>query len=259
MASLNPDEYSLLEQQARANFALADVQYKRYQKLRKDQVVSEQDFDEAKANHNSAKAQWNQAKANLRYTKLVAPYDGTISYIPAENHEYVAAKEGVMNIQSNQLLKVIFQVPDYLLNRYTQGSDVSARMVFDAFPEQSFDLTFQEIDTEADPKTGSYKVTMVMERPSEIGLLPGMSGNAYLLSKNAGATKIPNSALLEENGKTYVWRVDEQGIVSKAAIEMNDKNQVLAGLNDGDQIIISGVSVIEPGIKVRAWIKERGL
>ncbi|MCS0344806.1 efflux RND transporter periplasmic adaptor subunit [Vibrio diabolicus] len=259
LASLNPDEYSLLEQQARANFALADVQYKRYQKLRKDQVVSEQDFDEAKANHNSAKAQWNQAKANLRYTKLVAPYDGTISYIPAENHEYVAAKEGVMNIQSNQLLKVIFQVPDYLLNRYTQGSDVSARMVFDAFPEQSFDLTFQEIDTEADPKTGSYKVTMVMDRPSEIGLLPGMSGNAYLLSKNAGATKIPNSALLEENGKTYVWRVDEQGIVSKAAIEMNDKNQVLAGLNDGDQIIISGVSVIEPGIKVRAWIKERGL
>lgn len=259
LASLNPDEYSLLEQQARANFALADVQYKRYQKLRKDQVVSEQDFDEAKANHNSAKAQWNQAKANLRYTKLVAPYDGTISYIPAENHEYVAAKEGVMNIQSNQLLKVIFQVPDYLLNRYTQGSDVSARMVFDAFPEQSFDLTFQEIDTEADPKTGSYKVTMVMERPSEIGLLPGMSGNAYLLSKSAGATKIPNSALLEENGKTYVWRVDEQGIVSKAAIEMNDKNQVLAGLNDGDQIIISGVSVIEPGIKVRAWIKERGL
>ncbi|KOY47138.1 acriflavin resistance protein [Vibrio parahaemolyticus] len=259
LASLNPDEYSLLEQQARANFALADVQYKRYQKLRKDQVVSEQDFDEAKANHNSAKAQWNQAKANLRYTKLVAPYDGTISYIPAENHEYVAAKEGVMNIQSNQLLKVIFQVPDYLLNRYTQGSDVSARMVFDAFPEQSFDLTFQEIDTEADPKTGSYKVTMVMERPAEIGLLPGMSGNSYLLSKNAGATKIPNSALLEENGKTYVWRVDEQGIVSKAAIEMNDKNQVLAGLNDGDQIIISGVSVIEPGIKVRAWIKERGL
>ncbi|NMU87477.1 efflux RND transporter periplasmic adaptor subunit, partial [Vibrio parahaemolyticus] len=84
-------------------------------------------------------------------------------------------------------------------------------------------------------------------------------GNAYLLSKSAGATKIPNSALLVENGKTYVWRVDEQGIVSKAAIEMNDKNQVLAGLNDGDQIIISGVSVIEPGIKVRAWIKERGL
>lgn len=32
LAVLNPDEYSLLEKQARANFALADVQYKRYKK-----------------------------------------------------------------------------------------------------------------------------------------------------------------------------------------------------------------------------------
>ncbi|MGR5131925.1 efflux RND transporter periplasmic adaptor subunit [Vibrio alfacsensis] len=259
LAMLNPDEYTLLERQARANFTLADVQYKRYKKLRKDQVVSEQDFDQAKANHNSAKAQWDQAKANLRYTKLVAPYDGTISYLPAENHEYVAAKAGVMNIQTNQVLKVIFQLPDHLLTRFSQGADASASMTFDAFPEQAFELTFQEIDTEADPKTGSYKVTMVMARPEDIGILPGMSGTAHLVSANASATKIPDSALFEQEGKTCVWRVNEQGIVEKAVVTLNEKQQVLEGLEDGDQIIISGVNVIEPGIKVREWIKERGL
>ncbi|MGR5238223.1 efflux RND transporter periplasmic adaptor subunit [Vibrio alfacsensis] len=259
LAMLNPDEYTLLERQARANFTLADVQYKRYKKLRKDQVVSEQDFDQAKANHNSAKAQWDQAKANLGYTKLVAPYDGTISYLPAENHEYVAAKAGVMNIQTNQVMKVIFQLPDHLLTRFTQGADASASMMFDAFPGQSFELTFQEIDTEADPKTGSYKVTMVMARPEDIGILPGMSGTAHLISANASATKIPDSALFEQEGKTCVWRVDEQGIVEKVVVTLNDKQQVLDGLDDGDQIIISGVNVIEPDIKVREWIKERGL
>ncbi|MCV5641153.1 efflux RND transporter periplasmic adaptor subunit, partial [Escherichia coli] len=35
--------------------------------------------------------------------------------------------------------------------------------------------------------------------------------------------------------------------------------QILQGLADGDQIIISGINVSEPGIKVRAWVKERGL
>ncbi|MFA0026825.1 biotin/lipoyl-binding protein, partial [Vibrio sp. 10N.261.49.A5] len=49
LATLNPDEYQLLEKQARANFKLADVQYQRSIKLRKDRVVSEQDFDQAKA------------------------------------------------------------------------------------------------------------------------------------------------------------------------------------------------------------------
>jgi len=259
LASLNPDEYTLLAKQAEAQYRLADVQFQRYKKLRKDKVVSEQDFDEAKAKRNSARATLEQAQANLRYTRLVAPYDGTVSIVPAEAHEYIAAKEGVMNIQTTQLMKVIFQLPDHLLNRFASGLNLTAHMTFDAFPENQYELTFQEVDTEADPKTGSYKVTMVMERPEDVGILPGMAGTIHVAVESTGATRIPTSALMEENGQTYVWRVDSQGIVTKAQVDLNDKRQVQNGLNEGDQIVISGVNGIEPGIKVREWIKERGL
>lgn len=259
LASLNPDEYTLLAKQAEAQYRLADVQYQRYKKLRKDKVVSEQDFDEAKAKRNSARATLEQAQANLRYTRLVAPYKGTISIVPAEAHEYIAAKEGVMNIQTTQLMKVIFQLPDHLLNRFASGLNLTANMTFDAFPESQYELMFQEVDTEADPKTGSYKVTMVMERPEDVGILPGMAGSIHVAVESTGATRIPQSALMKENGQTYVWRVDSQGIVAKALVELNDKQQVQSGLNEGDQIVISGVNGIESGIKVREWIKERGL
>ncbi|EKO3905924.1 efflux RND transporter periplasmic adaptor subunit [Vibrio fluvialis] len=262
LAKINPDEYALLEKQAKANFVLADVQYKRYQKLREDKVVSEQDFDQAQANHNSAKATWEQAKANLSYTQLLAPYDGTISIIPAENFEYVAAKQGVMNIQTNQILKVIFLLPDHLLNRFTRGdgsNDVQATMVFDSFPDMTFPLQFQEIDTEADPQTGSYKVTMVMERPADVGILPGMAGTVRASVAKGSASTVPLTALFEQDGKQFVWRVDNEGIVSQVPVELNDKRQVLSGLNDGDRIVISGVSSIQAGIKVREWVKERGL
>ncbi|GLT19354.1 multidrug resistance protein [Vibrio zhanjiangensis] len=259
LASLNPDEYSLLARRAEAQFRLADVQYERYKKLRIDKVVSEQDFDQAKANHNSAKATLEQAKANLRYTKLVAPYDGTVSIIPAETYQYVAAKQGVMNIQTNRLMKVQFQLPDHLLNRFASGINLVATMKFDAFPDNIYALTFQEIDTEADPKTGSYKVTMVMERPLDVGILPGMAGEVNVKVDSTGATKIPSSAVFEENGKTCVWRVDSSGVVEKVSIVLDEKRQVKNGLNDGDRIIVSGVKGIEPGIKVREWIKERGL
>ncbi|KII75583.1 efflux RND transporter periplasmic adaptor subunit [Vibrio renipiscarius] len=259
LATLNPDEYQLLAQQAQAQYRLADVQYQRYRKLRQDKVVSEQDFDQAKANRNSARATLDQANANLRYTQLRAPYEGTISIIPAENHEYIAAKQGVMNIQTNQLIKVFFQLPDHLLNRFSSGVDPQASMIFDAFPESQYPLTFQEIDTEADPKTGSYKVTMIMERPNNVGILPGMSGSVRVIAASSSATRIPASALFNENGKTCVWRVNAQGIVEKAAVELNDLRQVLSGLEDGDQVVISGVTGIQAGIKVREWVKERGL
>ncbi|ASU22128.1 efflux RND transporter periplasmic adaptor subunit [Vibrio qinghaiensis] len=259
LASLNPDEYALLEKQAQANFMLANVQFERYKKLRKDKVVSEQDFDQAQANHNSARAMWEQAKANLRYTQLIAPYDGTISIIPAENHEYIAAKQGVMNIQTNQILKVVFQLPDHLLSRFANGARFVASIQFDSFPDREFELQFQEIDTEADPKTGSYRVSMIMDRPSDIGILPGMVGTVRVASVQVSATHIPRSALLVEEGKISVWRVNEQGIVEKSQVELNDKEQVISGLKDGDRIVISGVNRISPGMKVREWIKERGL
>ncbi|MCW8347023.1 MULTISPECIES: efflux RND transporter periplasmic adaptor subunit [Vibrio] len=259
LASLNPDEYLLLEKQAKANFRLADVQYQRALKLRKEKVVSEQDYDQANANMKSARASWSQAKANLSYAQLVAPYDGTISIIPADNFEYIQAKEGVMNIQSNQLLKVIFQLPDYLLNRFQGKNQIDASMAFDAFPSNQYELTFQEIDTEADPKTGSYKVTMVMERPTDIGILPGMAGQVSVIAKSEAATVIPVSALFVENDKQCVWKVGDDGIVEKVAVELNEKRQVITGLEDGDKIVISGVQGIEAGIKVREWIKERGL
>ncbi|MBU2897888.1 efflux RND transporter periplasmic adaptor subunit [Vibrio hepatarius] len=259
LASLNPDEYSLLAKQAEAQFRLADVQYERYKKLRIDKVVSEQDFDQAKANHNSAKASLEQAQANLRYTKLVAPYNGTVSIIPAETYQYIAAKQGVMNIQTNQLIKILFQLPDHLLNRFASGVNLTASMKFDAFPDNDYVLTFQEVDTEADPKTGSYKVTMVMERPLDVGILPGMAGEVNVKVDSLGATRIPNTAVFEQNGETCVWRVDSSGVVEKVSIVLDEKRQVKRGLEDGDRIIISGVNDIESGIKVREWVKERGL
>ena len=41
LATINPDEYRLLQKQAQAQYRLIDVQYQRIKKLRKDQVVSE--------------------------------------------------------------------------------------------------------------------------------------------------------------------------------------------------------------------------
>ncbi len=259
LAVLNPDEYALLEKQAKANFKLADVQYQRTKKLRADRVVSEQDYDQAKANHSSAKATLQQAQANLRYTKLTAPYSGTVSLVTSENHEFVSAKKGIMNIQTNQLMKVIFQLPDHLLSRYAEGANPSATMTFDAFPQRTFELTFQEIDTEADPKTGSYKVTMIMERPTDVGVLPGMSGQVHVIAAKSAATQVPQTALFTKNGANHVWRVDEQGKVSAVAVILNEKFQIKTGLKDGDRIIASGIAGVEEGMKVREWIKERGL
>nr|WP_315973181.1 efflux RND transporter periplasmic adaptor subunit [Vibrio rarus] len=257
LATLDDQEYKLLRSQAKANYDLAAVQYNRSKKLIADKVVSEQDFDQARAKLKSARANYDQALANYSYTKLVAPFDGTISLINIDNFEYVAAKQGVMNIQSNELLKIIFPLPDSMLNRYRDG--IESYMVFDSFPEHKFPLTFQEIDTESNSSTGSYKVTMIMERPADLGILPGMSGNIHATMPKSSPTQLPSTALFTCGTQTCVWRVTKDSTVEQVPVTLSEQGEVLTGLSDGQKIVASGVTELAQGMQVREWIKERGL
>ncbi|MPW36687.1 efflux RND transporter periplasmic adaptor subunit [Vibrio sp. B1Z05] len=259
LAVLDDQEYKLLRMQAKANYDLATVQFDRSKKLIADKVVSEQEFDQARAKHKSARANYDQALANYSYTKLIAPFEGTISLINIDNHEYVAAKQGVMNIQSNELLKVIFPLPDSMLNSFDQNTATQSYMVFDSFPNQKFPLTFQEIDTESDNSTGSYKVTMIMERPKDLGILPGMSGNIHMTIPRTKPSQLPQTSLFACGDQQCVWRVKQDSTVEQVTVSLSSLGAVVSGLSDGDEIIVSGVKELKSGMKVREWIKERGL
>ena len=259
LASLNTDEFELLVEQAQAQYELAYVQFKRNAELRKTNVVSELDYDQSKSTLNQAKASLEKTKANLGYATLLAPYDGTLSLSLIENHEYITANQSVMHIQSAGLISVTFQLPEQLLARYQGKYDVSPTVTFDTIPDQSFAAQFKEIDTEADPKTSSFKVTLSMERPEGKNILPGMSGQVRINLPRGDTGGVPRRAIILEGDDSYVWHVDEQGIVHKAKVVLDKKRRVLEGLNDGDLIATSGVHELQEGQKVRAWVKERGL
>ncbi|UTV28711.1 efflux RND transporter periplasmic adaptor subunit [Photobacterium atrarenae] len=259
LAKLKTDELEQLLEQAEANHALASVQFKRDQQLRRTRVISELEYDESKAALSQATAALGQARANLGYATLLAPYDGNLSLSMVENYEYVAAKEPVMHIQSAGLMNVTFQLPDHLLARYQGDYDTEPRVTFDTLPDQIFPAQFKEIDTEADPKTSSYKVTLSMEKPAGRNLLPGMAGQVRISLPSGNSGALPSRAIMHEGKVNYVWRVDAQGVVSKVAVQLDAQRRVIGGLNDGDLIVTSGVEQLQEGQKVRAWVKERGL
>ncbi|WP_318438331.1 efflux RND transporter periplasmic adaptor subunit [Photobacterium leiognathi] len=260
LATLNPDELSLLVKQAQAQYDLANVQFKRNSQLRKTNVVSELDYDASKANLKQAKAALDKAKSNLSYAKLIAPYDGHLSLSMIENFEYVAAKQPVMHIQSAKLINMTFQLPDYLLARFQgHAEEVNPTVAFDALANQTFPAQFKEIDTEPDSKTSSYKVTLSMARPEGSNIMPGMSGSVTIVLPHGNAGAIPTRAVITEGDKHFVWRVNDKQQVERVEVTLDKNNRVISGINDGDVIATSGVSELQAGQKVRSWIKERGL
>ncbi|MFT5880661.1 MAG: RND family efflux transporter MFP subunit [Moritella sp.] len=265
LAGLNQDRFLLQVEQAQANYELASVQFKRDAKLRKTNVVSEIAYDITKAQLNQAKATLSKQQSNLSYATLLAPYPGTLSLLLSENYEYVTAKQAVMHIQRAGLINVTFQLPEQMLARF-EGSDAhqssvdrQPSVIFDTIPGKIYPAQFKEIDTEADATTSSYKVTLFMARPEGKNILPGMAGTVRITLPKDSSAAIPARAIILEAGASFVWHVNEAGIVHKKQIELDPSNRVTRGLNDGDRIAVSGVKELQEGQKVRAWIKERGL
>ncbi|GEA58852.1 efflux RND transporter periplasmic adaptor subunit [Vibrio comitans] len=259
LALLKSDEHSLFVEQAQANYDLAKVQHQRAAKLRKGNIVSEQDFEEALATYLSAKSNLEQAKLNLSYTKLYAPFDGQISIIHVENHEYINQEQMVLNVQSTDLLKAEFYIPASVLHELNAGDISHPTLKLSAFPEQSFALHKLEIDSESDPSTNTYKATMTFPNPDTLNIMPGMSGNVELAMKSE-TLQLPEASYFQENGQTFVWKVTSSGQAKKVEIDVINSAQSLAfGLNEHDVIVASGVRDITEGMKVHQWVKERGL
>ena len=86
-----------------------------------------------------------------------------------------------------------------------------------------------------------------------------MAGAVRIALPKGSVGAISPQALMKKGDAYYVWKINDEGIAHKTEIELDGNGRVTKGLNDGDNVAISGVKELREGQKVRSWIKERGL
>ena len=114
----------------------------------------------------------------------------------------------------------------------------AAEITLDALPGQSFTGEITALDAEGSYAEGNtkYKVTVSMPRSEQ--MLSGMNaGIKVSLGDAADCLSIPEAALIEKSGKTYVYTLyDESKDLLGGLI------QVETGLSDGTNVqILSGL------------------
>ncbi|BBN83291.1 acriflavin resistance protein [Pseudoalteromonas sp. A25] len=274
LAKLDPEDFQLQLEQRQAQFELASSQLARLESLYKKSIASKSEYDQALANKQVAESALKIAKTNLQNSELRAPFSGTIAKVFVKNYENVVAKQNILRLETRDMMDVVIQVPEKLVARVDKEFDYHPSVVFDGFPDKSYELTIKEWDTQADPATLSYKVVFTLPIPKDFNLLAGMTGHVYIDRNKVthGAKKklyVPISAVFSERTETiadnaYVWVYDESTqLLHKRAVligKMHHQDiEVTSGLNGGEIIVGAGVHHLKEGLKVRPWTKERGL
>jgi RND family efflux transporter MFP subunit len=111
------------------------------------------------------------------------------------------------------------------------------------------------VDSEIDPKTGTQRWHVVL--PNKDGVLaPGMFLCVRLTtSAPHKALLVPERALCSDQGKKFVFVVNDQNIAERRDVtagQLDDGLRVVSeGLNAEDRVITSGLQQVRPGMTVK--------
>lgn len=271
LAQLDPSDFEVRLQQAQANYELSKSQFERAQQLRSQNLISLSQFDEAQAQMRVAEANLVAANNNLKYTKLTAPFNGSVARLYVENFENVVAKQTILDLQLRSAVDVVIQVPEDFIARAKKGVDYKPEVRFDSYPQYRYQVDIKEWDTKADPSTGSYRVAFTMPTPQEFNVLSGMTATVIMditqvTNIEFGTLVVPNEAVFndpKDPTKRLVWTIDEQSRTTQREVELGELTSegfvVNKGLALGEKVIAAGVYQIQPGTLVHEWNRERGL
>ena len=273
------DRLPYIERLAMAKAALAEaivaerkyeIDVTRLKPLVANGGVSQQDMDNAqasldasKATVESAKAKVESAQLDLGYCEVRAPIDGLIGAKEASVGDLVGKGEPTLLATMSSLDPIWFYCniseADYIRTRTRAeelGKDlgtVPLTLVLPGGKEHEHKGRIVFFDRAVNIKTGTMRVRAEFPNPTEL-LRPGMFTRARIEPGSREGIKIPQRAVTEIQGRSFVWIVDGEQKVSQREVRLGEilgsEVVVSEGLAPGERIILEGVQKVRDGAKV---------
>jgi RND family efflux transporter MFP subunit len=271
IASLDPSDYRLAVDNARAALASAEADHvrakadhERYLNLRGSMAFVPQTLDQrqslastALARVDQARSQLSSAENNLAYTVLRADTAGVVTAIQAEVGQVMAQGQGVLRLARLDELEIVVGVPEHRLKVVREARSASFELWSD--PGRRHAARLRELSPSADPVTRTYAARFsVIEPPEFIGL--GMTATlGFERPDNVPVAEVPLSAIFQRGTQPAVWVVDrDTGTVELRPVTIarwrDDTAAIRSGVKEGELIATAGVHKLETGQKVKPLI-----
>ena len=181
-------------------------------------------------------------KTDLAATfSLNSPIDGIVVERNATVGASVGTDANLFKIIDLSRVWIDADVFEKDLPRVRPGQEVKLKVT--AFPESTFSGKVILINSVVDPETRTVKVRTEVANPDG-RLKPDMFANVQIVTDlNRAAISIPQSAVLNDEGKTIVFVAAGNGYQKRqvqAGIQNNDRVEIVDGLVAGDKVVVKG-------------------
>ena len=254
--TIRPREYEAELIKAKANVKKADLELQNVKKLAEKNIVSPNELSMAVAKLDEAKADENLAELYVTYTKIRAPFAGTIDRLKFKMGSLIDEGTLLTTLSNNKSVYAYFNVSEaeYLDYKSRAKNKNNATLFLANNMPHKYKGQVETIEAEFDKNTGSIAFRAKFPNP-ELLLKHGETGKVQLTVDLKNALVIPQKATYEIQDKFYVFVVDANNIVKSRGITIKQKLSNLyvieSGLSVNDKILLEGIQIVKDDDKIK--------
>ena len=282
LAKLEDEQYVSELAQAQARLDKLSNEFQRSQKLFEKKIVSVEDFDQIRSEHEIQKSTVDLAKLNLNYTQIRAPISGVVSERLIKPGNMVTENQPTFRVTDFDPLLAVLHVPEKELSKMQVG--FPAELTADAVLDHSYQGKILRISPIISAGTGTFKVT-VKVRDKTRRLRPGMFTRVNIVyDVHEDTLLLPKDAILSEDIESSVFVLKQQPEAEaegenkpeaaansetesepekpfetwtayKQSVEIGYINsshvEILSGVLLGDVVVTTGINSLKDGAKVK--------
>jgi RND family efflux transporter MFP subunit len=200
----------------------------------------------------AAEAAAEAATITATYAELRAPFDGVVAERHADPGSLATPGSPLLTLEDPSAYRVEVQLDEARAANVKTDQVISVRL--DNAPGGRDSWMDGRVAEIARVDAASHSFVVKIDLPPSAGVRSGLFGRARFPGALRRALTVPASALVKRGQLTFVYRVDAERRVRlrpvSVAAPTHDRVEVLAGLREGDEIVMSPPSSLTDGARV---------
>lgn len=233
---------------------LANTIFERRKRLWDKNIGSEIEFLQAKNNKENLEKRLETLNEQYQLTKITSPINGTVDDIMIKEGEMAAAGRGAIRIVQLSRLKIVAAISENHISRVKKNDIVSVEIPVLGL---NFKNSIGSVSQVIDPDNRTFDIEIEVPREQK-NIKPNMLAVVTITDyTNPQAIVVPQNIIQKTGTENFLFSATKENgrwIASRKVVQTgenyNDRVEILAGLNPGDFVVISGFQNLADGQRV---------
>ena len=183
----------------------------------------------------------------LKDRNIVAPFDGVLGYRGITGDILGSDNSIIITLDDNSILYSDIKIPETFASFIKK--DLPVKVKFSGMKNKVYDGKIYAVSSRINAETRSLLTRVIIQNENS-ELIPGSLLEINVNYNERSSLGIPDTSMMVEGSKYFVYKVSEDNIANKIEIEIGIRNngfiEIVSGLDEGEIIVAEGLKKVRP-------------